>query len=529
MIVLTVLLTMTFSIALSACDKINAFLYGEEKKEEEKKEDEECEHNWVLTTGGIKPTCLAAGSEVYVCTKCGQEKRNDLPAVEHNYINKRCQYCGRLAPADKAYQNGGITVSAYNMGTGDNPSYTVLIDGKGTIKDNWLNDSNWKGVFSKIKIVNINGTDIGLPANSFAGDTMLTEVTISGSLATVGASAFEGCSRLKEIVIPEGIVTIGEKAFFGCEQLNDVFIGKTLTKIGKNAFGGCSRLKNITLPFAGCNERQGADSAFGSLFDKGTSSSCSQVYGGENSATAAYYSIPESLKTVTLNGSGAILSYSFADCSSSIDKLTLSADIKKIEKYAFCNNSGLKKVVFEENSTLTEIGEHAFDSCTSLDSFRLPVGVKTLNVSVFCRCRNMATFEFESGSLLESIKAEAFLNCSSLALVILPEEVTAIETNGFKGCTSLSEIRFGSKVDTLGINSFADCSLTNVYINSAAVANSANDNAARLFGAGSGFGLWIEESIEIDGRSYLYEHYTCPNANYLTEKDGKKYVYWEIK
>ena len=520
-----VLATMMFSVVLSACDvDIHTFLYGEEKKEEQKETNEECEHNWVLSQGGDKPTCQKSGYELFVCSKCGEEKRNDLSPVGHEYINKRCRYCGQLAPADKVYQDKNVTVSAYNMGSTEEPVYNLLIDGSGA-----MTSVAWGNIRSYVKTVSIEGTGIGLPAEAFLNDAMLTEVSVSGSLASIGASAFEGCTKLKEITLPDGIVSVGERAFFGCDQLSDIFIGKTLTKIGKNAFGGCDRLRNLTLPFAGCNDREGSDAAFGSLFDNGTASSYSQVYGGDNAETAVYFSIPDSLKNVTLTGSDNILSYSFAESSTSVDKLTLSANIEKIEEFAFYNNTGIKSVVFEEGSTLNEIGKHAFDGCTALDSFFLPAGVRTLEVNAFCGCGAMSTFVFEEGSLLESVKAEAFLYCSSLSSVVLPGELTAIETNGFKGCTSLSEMHFGSKVVSLGNNAFADCSLKDVYIDSAAVANSTSNNASRLFSAGSGFGLWIEKSITIDSQSYLYSHYTCPNANYLTEKDGKKYVYWEIK
>ena len=519
-----VLATMMLSVVLSACDMdIHAFLYGEEKKEEQKDTEEECEHNWVLSQGGEKPTCQKGGYELLICSKCGEEKRNELDRVDHDYVNKKCQYCGQLAPADKSFNEGKAIVSAYNVGTGSNPVYNVLISGSGTITK-----VLWKDICSQIKTVSITGTNIELPDNAFLNDGMLTEVTVTGSLVSIGASAFQGCTKLKEITLPDGIVSVGAKAFFGCDQLTDISIGKTLTRMGKNAFGGCSRLRNLTLPFAGCNDREGSDATFGSLFDNGTASSYSQVYRGDNTESAVYFSIPDSLRNVTLTGNSPILSYSFADCEKPIDRLTLSADIEKIKRFAFHNNIGLKKLIIEEGSALDEIGEHAFDGCTALDSFFLPAGVKTLKVNVFSGCSAMSTFVFEEGSLLESVKAEAFLYCSSLSSVVLPEELTAIETNGFKGCTSLSEIHFGSKVVSLGNNAFADCSLKDVYIDSAAVANSTSNNASRLFSAGSGFGLWIEKSITIDSQSYLYSHYTCPNANYLTEKGGKKYVYWEI-
>lgn len=527
LLALFVILTAIFMIvALSACDlvnDINKFFYGEEKKEEEIEDEEtECEHNFVLSTNGLKPTCKQEGYDLFICSKCGQEQRRILEKVDHEYRNNVCRFCGISEPAAQTYreENAELLVYKSRNTSGDN-AYTFVFNGNGT-----FHTTLWTKYLPELGIVRING-NIGLPDRAFYDATNLYEISMTGSVLSLGKEAFYGCNSMKSFVFPNGLVSIGDGAFKNCEELTDVTIPNTLTTMGRNVFSGCDRLRNLSMPFAGSNDREGADVAFGSIFGVGNAESYSQVY--EDNDQKTYFSIPDSLRTVSLTGSSDILSYSFAHCAALIEKLSLSAEIKKIEEYAFFDNSGIEKIEFAEGSSLREIGEHAFDTCVELGGFCLPKGISVVNVNSFSRCRKLSEFVFEEGSVVSSIASDAFLSCTALKSISLPAALTMVETGAFKGCSSLEEIFVGENVVALGINSFADCSLKDVYIDSATIANTTSNNLSRLYGTGGGFNLWIEEHIEINPQSYVDVNYTCPNSQMSEEKGGKKYKYWEIK
>ncbi len=82
--------------------------------------------------------------------------------------------------------------------------------------------------------------------------------------------------------------------------------------------------------------------------------------------------------------------------------------VKTIGEDAFRNCKNLETVTFEENSTLTEIGVHAFQTCDSLVNITLP-------------------------SSLRTIKQKAFSYLVSLHYMYVPSTVTTMEDGAFDG------------------------------------------------------------------------------------------------
>ena len=526
MIAMMLLTAIFMVVTLSSCDLYD-YLYGEKTPEEEPEDEEkECEHNFVMSANGLKPTCQQEGYDLYICSKCGAEERQALATVGHEYRNNVCRWCGANAPAKATVHSGnGATLLVYETTNVSNEKlYAFRFEGDGVFSDDAV--VKWQSYLKGLRTVSIIG-NVGFPAKAFYDADGLYEVTISGSVVSLGEEAFFGCSSLKTLVFPDGIRTIGDGAFKNCSELTDVTIPAGLTYLGNNVFSGCDRLRDLTLPFIGSKDRQGANVAFGSIFGVGTEESYSQVY--EEDGQKTYFSIVDSLRNVTVTGGENVRSYSFAYCSALIEKLYFSAELQKIEEYAFFYNSGIEQIYFAEGSKLNDIEDHAFDTCTELRAFSLPAGVQTVRTNAFSRCYKMSEFIFGDGSEVTTIASDAFLSCNSLQKIDFPINLTTLETGAFKGCTALEEVHVGENVVALGINSFADCSLKKVYIDSTTVANTTSNNVSRLYGSGNGFELWIEENIEVNALSYIYEHYTCPNKDILTEAGGKKYRYWKIK
>ena len=178
------------------------------------------------------------------------------------------------------------------------------------------------------------GSNDELGNSVFKGCSVLTSVTIPSSVTVIGWNAFEGCSGLTSLIIPSSVTSIGTSAFKGCSGLTSLTIPSSVTEIGKSVFEGCSGLTNLTIP---SSVTEIGESAF---------EGCS----GLTSLT-----IPSS---VTEIGESA-----FKGCSG-LTSLIIPSSVTEIGSYVFENCSGLTSITIP--SSVTEIGGAAFKGCSSL-------------------------------------------------------------------------------------------------------------------------------------------------------------------
>ena len=76
---------------------------------------------------------------------------------------------------------------------------------------------------------------------AFAGNGILTSVSLPAGVTAIGARAFENCTALTSADIA-GTETVGEAAFAGCALLENLTTSGALTEIGEDAFAGCDAL-----------------------------------------------------------------------------------------------------------------------------------------------------------------------------------------------------------------------------------------------------------------------------------------------
>lgn len=134
---------------------------------------------------------------------------------------------------------------------------------------------------------------------------------------------------------------------------------------------------------------------------------------------------------------------------------------------------------------ITTIERQAFLGCTSLTSVSLPNSLRSLGTEIFYGCTGLTSvnipgsiqggipnYMFTNCSSLTSIKiAEGILyigcsfeRCTSLTTIRFPNSVRAIADDAFNGCTNLKKITFGTDLQYLYYNCFANCGeLTDVY------------------------------------------------------------------
>ncbi len=233
-----------------------------------------------------------------------------------------------------------------------------------------------------------NITSIG--SSAFSGCTGLTSITIPDNVTSIGSSAFLGCTGLTSITIPDNVTSIEGYTFALCENLSSITIPNSVKSIGENAFQGTG-LTNITIPN---NVESIGMFAF--------------AYSGFTSIT-----IPSSVTSI---GVGAFegtnlkeVNYNaeeFVNLSSSLEKVTLGANVRKIGDYAFMDCGALESITIP--NSVENIGDYAFQNCGALESITIPNSV-------------------------ESIGMYAFQNCTGLSSITIPNSVETIGDLAFEG------------------------------------------------------------------------------------------------
>ena len=143
---------------------------------------------------------------------------------------------------------------------------------------------------------------------------------------------------------------------------------------------------------------------------------------------------------------------------------------------------------FAPNSSLTTIGEYAFNSCEALTSVVLPKSVKNLKDCAFFNAKALESVTFEEGSQLESIGESCFYNCSSLTTLKFSEgtelksigygllynagKIEEVEIPSYNGrlatytinnCGSLKTLTLPGNIATMETYCVNNCPIENIY------------------------------------------------------------------
>ena len=326
---------------------------------------------------------------------------------------------------------------------------------------------------------------IGIPKNnrgSISGFLKIPRTVVvrgvSISVVEIGNSAFEGCSGLTAVDIPSSVTKIGQRAFQDCSGLTEVAIPYGVTKIGAWAFCGCSGLTAVTIPssvtkigdlaFLGCSGLQSIE------VESGNKNYCAE--------------------------SGVLFTK---------DKTTL-----------ICYPGGKPEESYTIPSSVTAIGESAFEGCSGLSAVTIPGSVTAIGESAFWDCSGLTGVIIPSS--VTAIGKHAFRYCRSLEAVTIPSSVTAIGDYAFSGCSGLTGVIIPSGVTEIGDWAFQDCSgLNAVYW--LADANCSVDGFA-FYGIVSPATLYVRqgEKAAIEGTWWAKWCFSMVVEGYVvTFKDGE--------
>lgn len=315
--------------------------------------------------------------------------------------------------------------------------------------------------------------------------TEISELTIPETVESIGNHAFDGCNSLTGIVIPGIVKTIGDYAFYNT-PLNEVTLNEGLETIGKNCFSA-SRDRNIepvyipsTLTSVGADAFMNFNCRYVNISD--LAAWCNIDFGNENSNPAAHR------QGLYLNDE-------------KIEALVIPESVNTIKDYAFCYNSTLKSVKF--NDALQNIGASAFQSCSGLQAITFNDALQSIGSSAFESCRGLSTvvipgnviaignyafawtnvknLTFAYGAEQIEFGSNAFpaftslscdrplesmtLNVNSLESLTIGNSVTEIPAAKFKGSANLTSLTLGNSLTTVGDEAFSGCTaLTEVIL-----------------------------------------------------------------
>ena len=349
----------------------------------------------------------------------------------------------------------------------------------------------------KSKLVKVPEGIITIGASAFWNNTFVEEVVLPKSLKRIGGDCFYYCTNLKKVNIPSEVWIMGNNPFAGCPKLEltndslyfvledgilygrdkkdiiyypinkevkEYVVPNTVTCIGKHCFFNCDNLERIVIhenvvrfennPFSGCTKLEVENH--------------SPYYHFENGV------IYNKFKTTIigcLNGS-------------QIDELRIPETVTSINRNAFWNCKGIKKVVITKN--IVRIGYNPFASAENMylesespeiisrggilydktmtnllcatnravgKSYRVPDSVKIINRGVFSGCKDLEQIDLNNVTYIDK---SSFTNCTSLKEVYIPDSVTYVGEWVFSYCKNLQVVSIHKKT-FVDKNAFNEC------------------------------------------------------------------------
>jgi hypothetical protein len=142
--------------------------------------------------------------------------------------------------------------------------------------------------------------------------------------------------------------------------------------------------------------------------------------------------------------------------------LLVSSSVETIHIEWYGNDS-IRRIKFEPNPRLKEIGGFVFCRFRNLVSVSIPTSVEKIGPGAFSQCPRLKKLIFARGSRLRIIKG--FGNCRSLSRVEIPASVEEIGSGAFSGCAGLVEVIFATDSRLRIVDGFLNCkSLSRVEI-----------------------------------------------------------------
>ncbi len=254
------------------------------------------------------------------------------------------------------------------------------------------------------------------------GDTYTITAIADGSSSSNGAF-YQVRETLGSVTLPNTIVYIGRWAFNSCSSLTSVSIPSSVTYIGNSAFNNCNSLQP-SITDQGVKYLGNSENPYVVLWDgKDITSSSYTVY---NDCKIIYFdAFDQSLRNIILPSSlTSIGDYAFDGCTylTSID-LSKCTSLESIGNYVFSGRkANFTSIDLSQCTSLISIGEYAFYNCQSLTEVDLSNCTSLISIGndAFYFCIGLTSIDLSDCTSLTSIGSYAFRNCNNLESITLP-------------------------------------------------------------------------------------------------------------
>jgi hypothetical protein len=301
--------------------------------------------------------------------------------------------------------------------------------------------------------------------SSYSGfDTNLTipskldGITISG----IARDAFANSKNIGNVVLSSNIKYIGASAFENSSIKTLKMSTSSKLTFGlywddSCAFKNCTSLKSVNI---------NADTVPPYTFEGCTSLSSVTLSSNVKTLDRAAFSGTTALKTV--NGSEYV-TYIGRDCfvDSGLTSFKMSSKLSYIGAYAF-KNTKLTSVTIP--ASVTEWGTYWDDSSAFADCSKLKkavISTETVPVAAFENCTALTSVT--TGVKTKIIDEYAFKSCSKLSTFTVKSNLESIGRSSFENCSKLSSFNLGSKLTYIGTSAFNGTALTTIAIPSSVV------------------------------------------------------------
>ena len=315
----------------------------------------------------------------------------------------------------------------------------------------------------------------------FSQNTNLKSIVISENIDTIKANTFTDVSTLESVKFGGGLLRIEDNAFAGT-ALESIFVPSSVSYIAGDAFANCQKLQEIEVSQDNKTfSSDGNDIVKDITTNKLLVGSSSSVIADGITEIGDYAFSGRNIATLSLpNSVRKIGTYAFENTpleNANINHATVISD------GAFKNCTLLSQVIISTNSTMTEIGADAFNSCSSLTRFTVPQTVKTIGDRAFANCLSLENFGFAQNTVIEQI-GELALMSTAISSFYLPSTITSIGEGILADCANLTSIRVDDEntiytdknsnviVDIQNKTLLASCSTsTNIFNDITVIAN----------------------------------------------------------
>ncbi len=156
----------------------------------------------------------------------------------------------------------------------------------------------------------------------------------------------------------------------------------------------------------------------------------------------------------------------FLYSNSSIKEVNFCGKITYLGNYALARFNGLTSIDttnVKMPSTITLIGDNAFNGCKGAVSITVPNFVTEIGTNTFQNCSNVT--EVHIPTSVKKIGNGSFQNCTSLTNIDIKADGTTIGDDTFRGCTALVNLNVPEGVTSIGHRAFRECTaLKEVYL-----------------------------------------------------------------